>query len=233
MAIYLHIANSMAPAANHNMQGKQLKTKLIHAGVALLAITGAVLLCGAGRIFKCTDENGEIFYTQTLDRAKCAAGGAILNEQGMPVSIIERRKTPEEIAQEKLKAQAVLEQQRLAQEQRKQDNILLTFYPTEGALKKEHEKAIATVDLEISGIKLQLENQQRSLENLLAAAAEAERLRQAVSASVTRDLKTVRQQIEEQNKYLQSKEAEKKAVDLSFNKKLIRYRELKSLQRDR
>jgi hypothetical protein len=69
-------------------------------------------------------------------------------------------------------------------------------------------------------------SQEKSLAELLANAAEAERAGRAVPDTVASGIARVRKQIEDQNAFIARKEAEKQVVNKDFEAKLARYKEL-------
>jgi hypothetical protein len=194
-----------------------------------------VLACGAstanaGAIYKCKNEKGEIYYSQTFDRSRCAGGGAQMNEQGMAVKQIERVKTPEEIAAEKAKAEAEAEARRVKAKQDHDDMVLMTSYPGEEDLLRAHQQEIDVIDTVIATTQLQIQSQQKSLTELLASAAEAERAGRPVTQDVSDNISTVRQRIETQNAYVATKQQERAESVAAHEKRLARYRELKARQ---
>ena len=180
----------------------------------------------AGKMYKCVNAQGQIEYRQTFDPKTCNQGGAQLNDQGLAVKQIAKPKTPEEIAAEKAAAAAAAEEQRKVEEQKREEQVLLMSYASEDDLKRGHDQQMQAIDTAIATANLQLGNQQKSLAELLASAAEAERANKPVSESVAANIATVRKQIEEQNTFIARKEAEKEVSETDFQRKLARYREV-------
>lgn len=200
-----------------------------------LAASVLLALCAgdavaAGKIYKCKNEKGEIFYSQAFDRSKCGGGGAQLNEQGLAVRQIERTKTPEELAAEKLQAEQAAEAKRKLEAVQREEQVLLLSYASEDDLERAHNKAIEAVDTAIATTQMQLQNQQRSLAELLASAAESERSGQPVSADVAKNIGLVRQQIEGQNEFIARKEQDKLDEQSEYDARLKRYREVRARQ---
>ena len=203
--------------------------------VPLLALAALALAAPAQaqKIYKCKNDKGEIYYSQAYDPVRCAGGGAQLNNQGVAVRQIDRVKTPEERAAEEAAAKERAEAERIAAEQRESDRILLTAYANEDELKRVHDQQIEMIDTAVQTAKLQLENQQRSLADLLAVAAESERAKKPVPENIANSIGTVRRQIEEQNATITRKEAERLTATAEFEAKLERYRRLVAEQKAR
>jgi hypothetical protein len=199
-----------------------------------IAIAAVLLICAAPaqaqKIYKCKNDKGEVFYTQAYDPVRCAGGASELNNQGVAVRQIERVKTPEEVAADKAAAAAKAEAERLAAIQKQADQVLLLSYSNEDDLKRSHEQQVLAIDTTVNTAKLQLDNQHRSLADLLAVAAESERSKKPVPETVAKNIATVRRQIEEQNALIARKQAEKKQAAGEFDAKLARYRALVAKQ---
>lgn len=204
--------------------------------VTPLLVLAALALAGpaqAQKIYKCKNEKGEIYYSQAFDRSRCAGGGAQLNQQGLAVKEIPRTKSAEELAAEKQAAAEKAEADRIAAEQAESDRILLTAYGSEDELKRVHDQQIEMIDTAVETAKLQLANQQRSLADLLAVAAESERAKKPVPENIANSIGTVRRQIEDQNATITRKEAERVTATAEFEAKLDRYRKLVEAQKAR
>jgi hypothetical protein len=203
--------------------------------VPLLALAALALAAPAQaqKIYKCRNEKGELYYSQTYDPVRCAGGGAQMNNQGVAVRQIDRIKTPEERAAEEEAARQRAEAERIAAEQRESDRILLTAYANEDELKRVHDQQMEMIDTAVATAKLQLENQQRALADLLAVAAESERAKKPVPENIANSIGIVRRQIEEQNALITRKDAERATATAEFQAKLERYRKLVAEQKAR
>lgn len=201
----------------------------------LLALAALALAAPAQaqKIYKCKNEKGELYYSQAYDPARCAGGGAQMNNQGVAVRQIDRIKTPEERAAEEAAARQRAEAERIAAEQRESDRILLTAYANEDELKRVHDQQMQMIDTAVQTAKLQLANQQRSLADLLAVAAESERAKKPVPENIATSIGTVRRQIEDQNAMITRKDAERATATAEFEAKLERYRKLVAEQKAR
>lgn len=194
--------------------------------LVFLLAAGAATNAYAAKIYKCKNDKGEIYYSQTFDRVRCSGGGAEMNEQGLTVKTIERQRTPEEIAADKERAAAEAEAKRQADAQRQADQVLLLSYASEDDLKRAHEQQQQVIDQAIFAARMSVQNQEKSLAELLGSAAEAERAGNPVPDTVTKNIAMVRRQIEEQNAFILKKEGEKKGAAVDFDAKLARYRAL-------
>lgn len=180
----------------------------------------------AQKIYKCKNDKGEIFYTQSYDPVRCAGGGSQLNDQGVAVKNIPRVKTAEEKAAEAAAAAAKAETDRIVAEQKAADQVLLMSYASEEDLVRAHQQELQMFDTTIETAKLQVENQQRTLADLLGAAAESERAKKPVPEKIAQSIATVRGQIEAQNAVILRKEQERLQASKEAEERLARYRKL-------
>ena len=195
-----------------------------------LALLLLALPAAAQKIYKCKNEKGELYYSHAFDPKRCAGGGAQLNDQGMAVKEIERRKSPEELAAEKAEAERKAEAQREIDAAKQADQVLMLSYATEEDLMRAHHQETEVFDNAIATTRLQVQSQEKSLAELLGSAAESERGGRPVPDEVAKGIATVRQQIEEQNQFIERQEIEKEKGNAEFAVKLKRYRELKAKQ---
>jgi hypothetical protein len=195
--------------------------------LALVLATGSA---PAASIYKCRDEAGNLYLSQSFDPARCAGGGAEFNERGNRVREIERRKTPEELAAEKAEAEAAAEAERRREAQAQADRVLLMSYATEDDLKRSNERELEVLESAVQTGRLQMARHERHLAELLAEAADVERAGQPVPAELAARIDAVRAQIEEQRAFLTRKQAEKAQSTLEFTLRLVRYREMRARQ---
>lgn len=195
-----------------------------------LALLIAAAPATATSIYKCKDEAGNIYLSQTFDPARCAGGGAEINERGNVVREIERRKTPEELAAEEAAAAAAAEAEQRRQAQAQADRVLLMSYASEEELRRSNAQELEVIESAIQTGRLQMARHERHLAELLAQAADLERAGQTVPADLAGRIDAVRAQIEESRAFVTRKRAEKAQSTLEFTLRLVRYRELRARQ---
>ena len=199
--------------------------------VAILIASGSAFAQeGAKKIYKCKNEKGEVYYSQSYDPKFCAGGGAQMNSAGIAVKQIDRIKTPEEIAADKVAAAKAAEAKRIEEARIKADNVLLLSYPGEEDLLRAHNNELESVDGVIKTTELSLVSHEKSLAELLAAAADAERAKQPVPEALTARIDGVRKELEAQRALIARKNEEKAGMVAAYEQRLKRFRELKARQ---
>ena len=196
----------------------------------LIPVAATLLLCSgmaSAKIYKCTDSNGKVFYSQTYDPKQCS-GGSQLNAQGLEVRKLERQKTPEEIAAEREQAKVDADAKLVAEAQAQQDRALMMSYNSEEDLERARSQEVEVVQASINTSKLSLASQEKALAEILAHAASFERAKTPVPQVTNDQLKIVRQQIDTTNKQITLREAEMSRIKATYDAKFSRYRELKT-----
>ena len=110
-------------------------------------------LCAApayAKLYKWTDENGQVHYTDKIPEQYLRSQREELNEQGSTVKHIERALTEEEKAQRRQQEEARKEQERVRQEQARRDRILTDTYTTERDLIAAKNARLEAIDSQIN-----------------------------------------------------------------------------------
>lgn len=202
----------------------------IHLLAAACLLLGTGAADAQGKIYKCKNEKGETFYSQSYDPKLCGGGGAQLNDAGIEVRTIERRKTPEELAAEAEVAALEAEQKRLEAERKRKDDILMQSYPTEADLSQSHEQELRAIDGVIRTQEMSAKSYEETLEALLAQAAETERAGRPIPPPLAARIDKVRADLDSQRGTIERKRGERATAVTAFEVRLARYRELKARQ---
>lgn len=181
----------------------------------------------AQKLYRWTDKNGQVQYTDQLPPEAAGDERAELNKQGVTVTRTERARTPEEQAAYDAEQATLVEQQREAEERAKMDAVLVGSYPTEADLQRSYKERFDLIEQSLESARVSIRSQEKSLADLLAHAADLERNGKPVSQTVIDSITRTRAQVSEQRGYLQRREAEGTALRAEFDALVKRYRELK------
>lgn len=200
--------------------------------ILALAVLLALALPAAAqkKVYKCKNEKGETYFSNVLDPKRCAGGGAQLNEAGVAVETYDRVKTPEERAADEARAREEAEAKRLADAKAEADRVLMMSYPSEADLSRAHEAEIAAIEGIIATNRLSVQSHERSLSQLLSAAADAERAGNPVPKPIADSIAEVRAQLDALQATIAGKEEEKAKATAEFEQRLTRYREIRDRQ---
>ena len=207
-----------------------------HASLPLIAAALCLLLGALSpdaqaqrKLYRWTDKDGKVHYTDALPAEAVQDKQEELNSQGISVKTTERARTPEEQAAWEAE-QAELEKARLAAEEKaKMDSVLTSSYPTEADLQRAYRERFDLIEQSLESARVGIRSQEKSLAELLAHAADLERNGKPVPAQIKDSITRARTQVADQRGYLERREAERTALHAEFDRLLARYRELKGI----
>lgn len=193
-----------------------------------------VLLCAAPpadaqKLYRWTDKDGKVHYTDQLPPEAARDQREELNKQGMTINRTERALTPEEQAARAVELAKLAEQQRLDEERAKMDAVLVGSYPAETDLQRSYQERFDLIEQSLESARVGIRSQEKSLADMLAHAADLERNGKPVNQTVIDSITQTRAQVAEQRSYLARRESEGAALRAEYNTLLKRYRELKGL----
>ncbi len=178
--------------------------------------------------FKWRDGQGNLHYDDSLPDEAIKYGYDIINSNGLVLKHVERAKTTEELKAEKAQAEKTAAAQRAADEQLKNDQQILAAYPTETDLVASQKAQIDMIDQTVLATQVSLQNQEKSLSELLAHAADLDRNGKPVPVSLQQQIDSLRVTIEKQKAYITNKGAEKDADTQRFASELAHYRDIQA-----
>ncbi len=190
----------------------------------------AVMLAGPAAgvtIKKWVDENGVTHYGTSIPPQYVNRAHEELNERGFSVKHVERAKTPEEIARERELEALRQEQQRMIEEQRERDRILLDLYRTEDDLILVRDSKLMQIDAQIRLKKARIEQLKRQLSKWQTQAAARERKGLKPTPQQQENLHNIQQQMENTYAGIVEREADKKRISAQYQRELDRFRQLK------
>lgn len=152
-----------------------------------------------------------------------------LNEQGLVIDKTERAKTEEELAAEKKQAEIEAEKQRQAEEQAREDKILLDTFTNVDDINIARDGKVAAIQTTISLAEKRNEKLQADLDKLVEQAATQERAGKTVPDELVNDIDGIRRQIKNNDEFIADKRNEQQAVKEEYAKHVERFKELKGI----
>jgi hypothetical protein len=193
----------------------------------LLAAASAAGADGKGKkLYRWTDENGDVHYTDQLPPSAAKAQREQLNDQGITIKRVERAMTPEERVIFEAEEAKRAEEQRRLDEIAKMDAVLMGSYPTEADLARSYKERFDLLEQTLESARVGIRNQEKSMGEMLAHAANLERDGRKVPENVVQSINITRKQVDEQRDYLALRAAARKALQFEYDALLARYREL-------
>lgn len=158
-------------------------------------------------------------------------GHEVLNNQGMVIKKEGRAKTPEELKAEAIKNEEKRKQELKVKEAQRRDKILLATYASVGDIEHMRDEQLKALDSTISVTNARNDKLQQDLDKRIKAAAAQERSGKKPGKQVLSDIKSLRGQIDRNQKYIEDRQQEKKNIQQEYADKITRFKELKAQER--
>ncbi|MBK8284531.1 MAG: DUF4124 domain-containing protein [Ahniella sp.] len=178
------------------------------------------------KLYKWVDENGKVHYSDTVPADQLTKGRQEIS--GASVKTVDRQKTSEELAADRLAAEKIAEQKKLDDATAQADNALMLSYAEEADLLRARDQELDVVDSALATNKLGISSHEKALTDMLASAAEFERAKKVIPKTVTDSIAKIRKDLDDQKKMYADREASKATIMKEYEKKVARYRELKA-----
>jgi hypothetical protein len=180
--------------------------------------------------YKWKDAQGNLHIEDAIPPSDAKLGYDIVNAQGLIIRHIERQRTEEELAAAKAAMEKAEVERRTLTEQSSRDTQMMAAYPDENELRKAQESQLTMVQQNIDTSSAGIKSQEKSLAEMLAHAAEAERDNKPVSPAMQQRIAKLKSGIAEQKLILEKRERERVAMQKQFEVELAHYREVKAHQ---
>jgi uncharacterized protein involved in exopolysaccharide biosynthesis len=181
------------------------------------------------RIVCWTNKEGVKECGDKLPPEYAESGHKELDKRGFVVDETARERTDEELAEEKRQAEIQAEQDRIKEEAIKRDRILLDTFSNVDDIEMARDGKLAAIELSISHTEARNAKLQASLDKLVEQAANEERAGNPASEALTKDIESLRKQINTNNEFITGKHKEEENLKLEYAKDVDRFKELKSL----
>ncbi len=201
------------------------KTPLFSMFLALGLLAG-IQAAQAQKMYKWVDEDGNVFYSDQIPPEHIDQAHQRVNEQGIVVDDVERAKTREEIEAERKQAEAAMELMRQMALQAEEDRKLLAAYSSTAEIINMRDRQLEAIDRQMVSARGFLSSQTKSLADLLERAASQEATSGRVNQRLQNNIDVTRQNIAEQNEFIEQQEQLKRDVRTEFADLVVRYREV-------
>lgn len=194
----------------------------VSASAALMSATIA-----EARMYRYTDENGQVVISNTIPQQASRRGYDILNKNGRVIETVDPEPTEEEIAARKAEEQRLAEEERQRERDRK---LLERFSHPDQAVRAMHRKIRELEGLNqlkrgnISVINSQLDSEQ-------SRAADLERSGRDIPESTLEKIRRLESQIREIEREIDSQNADIKALREQFERDIRRLEEITGEER--
>jgi hypothetical protein len=129
---------------------------------ALMAIASSAMAKDEQKVFKWEDEEGHVYYGDSVPQVFSERPKEVLNEHGVTVAELEGRKTEEQLAQEQIDE----ERRKRQEKQLKADRALLATYLSVEEIQMHRDRRVELFQAQSRVTELYLRNLERRLQEL-------------------------------------------------------------------
>lgn len=202
----------------------------------LLVLSAAFALLGANaqaetstgpKIKKCQDARGRWHYGDTADELCRQSKVVEINKQGITTKEIAAPLTAEELKQREKNKASIEAEKKLADEQARQDKLLLSTYGHEDDISFVRDRKIADTEAQIQASQTTLTALRKTQERTQKQAADEQRGGKPLSDATAKQIANTEAQIAKHEQYVAVKQKEIEAIRAQATKDMERYRLLK------
>lgn len=194
-------------------------------GLLLAGLTSEI----QGGLYRWVDEDGNVHYSDSVPPDQVTSGHTELSEGGVRIKSVPPVKTPDELLKEQELERLREQQERLVEQQRSADLVLLRTFRSEDDIKMALDGKLASIDVMINVTKSNLRRQQEWLAGLRAEAGNLERTGKPVPKRISDGIAQTEKAIKEAYSTIVDRERQKDSIRTKFDQDLVRFRHLKDL----
>ena len=207
-----------------------MRATKIFAGALALTVSLSANSASEHNRYKWKDGQGNLHYDDALPDAALQFGYDVVNQDGMVVKHVDRTRTPEEQAADKLAAAKLAAEKKTTDERTQHDQQMLAAYPNEQDLARNQQGQLDSLDQEAHATQVSLDSQEKSLTDMLGRAADLERTGKPVPDALSKLIENQRAIVAKQKDYIAAKQKERADTAQRFVDELAHYRELRANQ---
>ena len=198
---------------------------------ALVALASQASAREEQKVYKWTDEDGQVHYGDSIPPEYAERPKERLNDQGVTVEELAGKKTAEQIEQERIEREL-----RTAQEmQMRADRALLATYLTVEEIEMHRDRRIELFQAQSRVTELYLKNLERRLVGLRSDASRFRPYSEdpnapLVDEGLARDLRKTKDTIDKHRRNLQKYETDERQIIESFDGDIARFKRLKGIE---
>jgi len=182
------------------------------------------------QIYKWVDEDGNVFYGDSVPPEYAERPKEVLNDQGVAVEALQGKKTAEQIEQERIETARREEVER----QRRADLALLATYLSVEEIQMHRDRRVELFQAQSRVTELYLRNLERRLENLRVEARNFKPYSDDPNApmieeDLAKDLRQTRETIDRHERNLEKYQNDEKQIIERFDNDIERFKRLKGI----
>lgn len=200
----------------------------------VLAVAACLIpLLVEARFYRWVDEQGVVHYTDQIPPNQVEKGHTALSKEGVPLETVPPIQTPEELNRERELKRLRAEQERLLEQQRTADRVLLSSFRSVDDLIMARDGKLAAVDVAIGVARSNIRREQERLAQLRSEAADLERAGKPIPAHLEEGIAKAERAIRDAYSAIVEREQQKEEIRLVFERDHKRFRQLKEIPEDK
>ena len=199
--------------------------------VALVALASQASAREEQKVYKWTDDEGNVYYGDSIPAEFAERPKEVLNEHAVTIDELAGKKTPEQIEQERIERE-----RRIAQEmQMRADRALLATYLTVEEIEMHRDRRIELFQAQSRVTELYLKNLERRHESLRRDASHFQPYSEdpnapKIDAGLAGELHDIKDTIDRHRRNLQKYEADERQIIERFDGDIARFKRLKGIE---
>lgn len=153
-----------------------------------------------------------------------------IDKEGIVRDVKERAKTPEELAEARRLAALEAAKRRQKEKQQTRDRVLLQTFSSVSDIERARDVRITALEAAINLSGIRNENIRLKLNDYIKRAADRERTGQAPTPALLEDIEALREQIENNVRFIAEKRAEQEQIRQAHALDIERYKRLKGME---
>jgi hypothetical protein len=220
----------MNTIANRNALSRHVASlALLSSFAVFVALGNATAVAQGMQLYRWVDEQGNVNYTDKIPASQAEKGHIELSDDGMRVRTIPPAKTAEQIQRERELERLRAQQQRLIDQQKAEDRVLLRTFRNSDDLIMVRDGKLSALDVMIQVTKGNVRRQQDWLTKLRAEAAELERAGEPVTDQLQGRIAAAERSLNQAMGTILERERQKQEIRETFARDLKRFQQLKDI----
>ncbi|GMQ97443.1 MAG: hypothetical protein BMS9Abin15_1169 [Gammaproteobacteria bacterium] len=195
-------------------------------GIVLAAYSVSVTAQTASKLYKWTDDEGNVHYGSAPPPSVAGKKRDILNTQGQTVDKISSPKTPKQLAEEERKQKTAVKQERARRIAAQRDRYILSTYKNESEITRERDRQLASSIKAIKALQTSIQKLETSYKTQRSKASKLERAGKTPSEEMKAELRSYETELKDKKHNLKSRQEQEINFLDQFDRDLKRFREL-------
>lgn len=201
--------------------------------ILVLALSLAMPTLCEARFYRWVDEEGVVHYTDKIPPTQVDKGHTSLSDTGIPLETVPPARTPDELMRERELKRLRAEQERLLEQQRAADRVLLSSFRSVDDLVMARDGKLAAVDVVIGVARGNIRREQERLAQMRSEAADLERAGRPIPPHLEEGMAKSERAIRDAYSSIVERERQKETIRREFERDHKRFLQLKQIPEDK